>query len=251
MARVLSDETSLTRKRKKLALESSVLGRLWMLWAVLAVLLIAIGLVLHFTRGGTGMIWAGGAMAFLAFGHYYKTQENRKEEQHIEAGLKGEEEVARQLADHLDNSYYIYNDLSVRSGFRSAQMDHLVVSPKGIFLIETKNWSGRIVGREDEKTWMQYRNSGGPGRPLSNPVMQNQRHVNVLEAVLRSGGAPDMAIIPLLVFRSKYATLEIADHRATMLWKAELADYILRYKGAQTYPEATVDAVLARLQRFA
>ena len=75
--------------------------------------------------------------------------------------------------------------------------------------------------------------------------------MTVLESALQSHGAPPMAIIPLLVFTARHATLEIPNHQATMLWKAELTDHIRYYQAGETYPEATVDAVLACLQRYA
>jgi hypothetical protein len=251
MARVLSDETTLSRQRKSLSRESTVLKRVWFVEAAVAGLLLAAGLVLAVWRGSSGLLWLGAFLAFLAVGHFLKTRENAQQEQHLGAGLKGEAEVAQRLAEDLDNTHYVYNDISVRSGMRKAQIDHLVVCPKGIFLIETKNWRGRIVGEESEKAWLQYRYPDSPARRVANPVLQNQRHVSVLEAVLRSGATPLMAIVPLLVFTARHATLEVPNHRAVMLWKAELTDYIRRYEGAETYPEATVDAVVARLQRFA
>ncbi len=251
MARVLSDETTLSRQRKALLRESTVLQRVWFAEAVLAGLMIVAGIVLAVWRGSSGLLWLGAFLGFLAVGHFLKTRENAQQEQHLGAGLKGEAEVAQRLAEDLDNSHYVYNDISVRSGLRKAQIDHLVVCPKGIFLIETKNWRGRIVGEESEKAWLQYRYPDSPARRVANPVLQNQRHVSVLEAALRSHGAPAMAIIPLLVFTARHATLEIPNHQATMLWKAELTDYIRFHQGAETYPEATVDAVLSCLQRYA
>lgn len=251
MARVLSEETTLSRQRKALLRESSVLRRLWFAEGVLAALLLVAGTVLAVVRGGTGLIWLGAFLTFLAVGHFLKTRENTQQERHVGAGMKGEADVARRLAEDLDNSYYVYNDISVRSGFRRAQIDHLVVSKQGIFLIETKNWRGRIVGDEREKAWLQYRYPDSPARRVSNPVMQNQRHVSVLEAALQAGGAPPMAIVPLLVFTARHATLEVPNHQATMLWTNELTDYIRNYMGPEDYPDSTVDAVLARLQRFA
>jgi hypothetical protein len=251
MARVLSDETTLSRQRKSLARESSVLRRLWFAEAVLAALLLAAGALLAVLRGSSGLIWLGGFVAFLAVGHFLKTRENSRQEQHLGAGLRGEVEVARHLAEDLDNSFYVYNDLSVRSGFRRAQIDHLVVGRNGIFLVETKNWRGRIVGDEREKAWLQYRYPDSPARRVANPVLQNQRHVNVLQAALASSGAPAMEIVPIVVFTARHATLEVPHHQATLLWMAELTDFIRRHQGAEVYPDATVDAVLARLQRWA
>lgn len=73
----------------------------------------------------------------------------------IIAGAIGEGKVERQLKK-LSDSYYIINDFKYRfnkpithrqTGEKifSIQIDHLVIGPTGIFILETKNWSQRSV----------------------------------------------------------------------------------------------------------
>lgn len=56
-------------------------------------------------------------------------------------GARGEEWVSNQLA-FLDYNYSIFNGIKLENGKHN--FDHVVLSPFGIFLIETKNWSGKI-----------------------------------------------------------------------------------------------------------
>ncbi len=251
MARILSNETSLSRQQKRLGRESGVLGRLLRAEAAAACLFLLAGAVQAFRGRGTGFLWAGGALGFLACAHYLKTRQNALDTQYMAAGLRGENEVARILADGLDHSYYLFNDLSIRSGFSRAQIDHLVVSPKGIFLLETKNWRGRLTGGEEDRRWLQYRNPDQPPRALNNPVLQNRRHVAVLGKFLQSGGAPALPIVPMLVFTGRNTSFEIKDQKSLLLWPRETLDYILRYSPERVWAEADVDAVLHRLQRCA
>lgn len=60
-------------------------------------------------------------------------------------GARGEEEVARVLA-LLPAAYRVFHGVSVGRGLlaRSADYDHIIVGPTGVFLVETKNWAGRI-----------------------------------------------------------------------------------------------------------
>lgn len=54
-------------------------------------------------------------------------------------GARGESRVAN-LLSRLDNSKYkALNDLLIRTARGTSQIDHVVVSPQGIFVIETKN----------------------------------------------------------------------------------------------------------------
>lgn len=250
MARVLSDETTLSRQRKQLTKESTVLHKLVRVEIGLAALFVVAGLVVWFMNGSATWLILAGVAAFLATGHYLKAKENLKQADYLEAGLKGEVEVARLLADGLDNAYYVYNDIRIRSGFRSAQVDHVVVGPCGVVLIETKNWRGRMVGDVQDKAWQQYRFSDSLPRRVGNPILQNQRHAEVVTAYLRSSGLPAVPVIPLLVFTARKATLEITHLTTAILWPTEMCDHIRRLPRVASFDEPAQDAVLSRFQRF-
>jgi hypothetical protein len=54
-------------------------------------------------------------------------------------GFIGESRVARQLGKLQNEDYKVFNDVLIRTGSRSSQIDHIVISIYGIFVIETKN----------------------------------------------------------------------------------------------------------------
>ncbi|MDP2142181.1 MAG: NERD domain-containing protein [Gammaproteobacteria bacterium] len=64
----------------------------------------------------------------------------------------------------------------------TTQIDHIVVSPYGIFVVETKNMQGWIFGSENQAQWTQkiYRNSFR----FQNPLRQNYKHVKAVESAL-------------------------------------------------------------------
>jgi len=64
----------------------------------------------------------------------------------------------------------------------TTQIDHIILSPYGIFVIETKNMQGWIFGSEHQKSWTQ--SIYGKKYPFQNPLLQNYRHVKALEEVL-------------------------------------------------------------------
>ncbi|MCO5067297.1 MAG: NERD domain-containing protein [Kiritimatiellae bacterium] len=250
MARVLSNETSLSRQQKRMRSETKALR--YVMWgeAGLAALLALVGVVSVLRGAGTGWFWAAAVAGFFAYSHFMKLRQNARDEKYMAAGLRGESEVAKILTENLDNSHYLYNDITVRSGFARAQIDHIVVSKKGIFVLETKNWRGRLEGDEGDRKWFQHVHADQPPRALSNPILQNQRHVAVLEKYLRSSGAPPMPIIPILVFTGRNTTLDIRNQKSLLLWPRETVDAILRHRVENEATEADVDAVLNRMQRF-
>ena len=69
-------------------------------------------------------------------------------------GKRGERRVARKL-DWLSKEYITLNDLLLPTRYGTTQIDHVVVSPYGIFVIETKNYKGWIFGHENSEEWKQ------------------------------------------------------------------------------------------------
>ena len=68
-------------------------------------------------------------------------------------GFIGEKTVALLLATLDKKEYRTINDLIIRVDGESTQIDHVVVSNYGIFVIETKNYKGWITGYESSNQW--------------------------------------------------------------------------------------------------
>jgi restriction system protein len=95
-------------------------------------------------------------------------------------GWFGEWSVSRGL-NQLDSQHYTqFHDLYLPrpGGQGTTQLDHVVVSPFGIFVIETKNYRGWIFGSEKQRQWTQqiYRTK----HRFQNPLHQNHLHVKAL-----------------------------------------------------------------------
>ncbi len=118
-------------------------------------------------------------------------------------GFLGETSV-RMLLLRLDTeNYKVLNDILLRrkSG-RTTQIDHIVVSRYGVFVIETKNYSGWIFGKEGDKYWMQTLNKRTKNK-FFNPIFQNKGHINALKEIV----GYDIPFYSIVVFSSK-ATLK-------------------------------------------
>ena len=63
-------------------------------------------------------------------------------------GWQGEKKVAKLLASSLSDDYYLINDLYLHGG--GGDIDHIVLAPSGVFVLETKNWRGKITCNGDE-----------------------------------------------------------------------------------------------------
>ena len=65
----------------------------------------------------------------------------------------------------------------------STQIDHVIVSVYGIFVIETKNYKGWIYGSEKQKQWTQVFQNGSKFK-FQNPLRQNYLHIKTLADLL-------------------------------------------------------------------
>lgn len=112
-------------------------------------------------------------------------------------GWFGEQAVSKGLS-RLDPAHYrTFHDLYLPrpDGQGSTQLDHVVVSPFGIFVIETKNYRGWIYGSEKQRQWTQqiYKRK----ERFQNPLHQNHLHVRALMATL---DLPRAAFLPVVFF---------------------------------------------------
>ena len=94
-------------------------------------------------------------------------------------GARGEKLVAGRLRKGLPEEYLILNDiyLPLPDG-TTTQIDHVIVSQYGVFVVETKTYSGWIFGDEKSKEWTQsiYRKKSR----FQNPMRQNYKHICAL-----------------------------------------------------------------------
>ena len=76
------------------------------------------------------------------------------------------------------NEQYVIHNLKLRIDTnKTSQIDHIVINRNGIFVIETKNYSGRIYGQESQQEWTQVLAYGKVKNRLYNPVKQNKSHL--------------------------------------------------------------------------
>ena len=99
-------------------------------------------------------------------------------------GKMGEFAVSAHVKLYLDKDQYVLlNDCTLPDEQnQTTQIDHILLSPFGVFVIETKNYKGWIFGSERQKTWTQkiYKKSF----KFQNPLHQNYKHQKVLEQIL-------------------------------------------------------------------
>ncbi len=111
-------------------------------------------------------------------------------------GVLGEWQVNLLIKFFLDkNKYHLIKNVTLPTEDGTTQIDHIIVSKYGIFVVETKNMKGWIFGSANQKQWTQqiFKHKS----KFQNPLHQNYKHVKTLEACLN---AKNDSIFSVIIF---------------------------------------------------
>ena len=110
-------------------------------------------------------------------------------------GCVGEFRVSRKLRKLPKEKYRVLNNIMVSQNETTHQIDHLIISQFGIFIIEVKNYAGVITGSDYDDKWVQHLGKNKSYFP--NPIWQNYGHVKALEELLN---LENNVFIPIVCF---------------------------------------------------
>jgi hypothetical protein len=119
---------------------------------------------------------------------------------YMEGLTPGEHEVAYRLSQGLSyKDYFIYNNITIPSlNNGSSQIDHLVISTYGIFVLESKDYKGWIFGSQNQEYWTQSLPGGKNKFQFQNPLRQNWSHIMSLKTLMPF--IPEKAFYNIAVF---------------------------------------------------
>lgn len=155
-------------------------------------------------------------------------------------GAVGEGRVARILND-FPEEYFCFHDLCFLTDTGSVQIDHLVISVYGIFIIETKNYKGWILGSEGAELWTQ--SIYGRRYEFRNPLRQNFSHHCALAKILN---VPRFKITPLVVFVG--AAVLKCRTKSAVIYSFQLSDFILSRRENQIFTQEEVQELLRKVE---
>ncbi len=157
-------------------------------------------------------------LIFIAFLFFIKFLKSAKFK-----GKLAEKTTSFGMSLKLDSSTYkIFNNLVIPDKKGQTQIDHVVVSKYGIFVIEVKNYSGWIFGNETDEYWTQviFRKKN----KFQNPLRQNYRHIMALSEYLYL----DRSFFHSIIFFPGDA--EFKTTMPANVIKSGLSDYIKSFK---------------------
>lgn len=162
-------------------------------------------------------------------------------------GEQGERYVGQILDREMSaHGYRVYHDLQIRKKGRTMNIDHLLVGPNGVFLIEDKTWSkpdrGQSVVKYDGKVVLKN------GVAYRKPVVEAFALAKEANAYLHSLTGRSYPVKPVLVFVGWYNQAENRhDSPLLVLSEKVLARFLPRHR-PQTIPsEGDIRLLVAKL----
>ena len=147
-------------------------------------------------------------------------------------GESGERTVSSYLEDLPFDDYQVFNDLLIRDGNFTTQIDHIVISRFGVFVLETKNIHGKVYGSGNKEFWSQYLPDWGYKRygstqehEVRNPLLQNAGHIKSLRRLVFG---QDVPIYGIVIFPSETEVHVTAEQPVLKMW--EVVPYIKQFR---------------------
>lgn len=144
-------------------------------------------------------------------------------------GVEGEEKVRKHLKKLLKNDEYLFSNLllPLRNGHKT-EIDCVLLSRKGIFCVEIKNWIGHIIGDDSSEDWIQeYDDPTLEDKNHRNPYKQNESHCEILEKTLDNDiRVKNIVLFPVIEDRTNLYSNFTYEIKEFMMYYRSLKDEI-------------------------
>lgn len=141
-------------------------------------------------------------------------------------GIIGEKKLSSLLLFLDKDVYQTYNNLYIETSRGIYQIDHIVVSKYGIFVIETKSYKGTISGSYKSNKWTQ--NIWGNKYSMPNPIKQNKAHIYALKSILPCYA--QSGCVSIIAFSSNASLYITTDENTEVIYIREILSAIKSYR---------------------
>ena len=129
------------------------------------------------------------------------------------------ESLVSSILEQIPGNKKIINNIMINDNGKSRQIDHIFISEKGIFIIETKNYAGNIYGKETSDEWKQYFKNRN--FKLKNPIFQNYGHKKIVSKIINN----EELVVPIVVFTTR-CNLKVEANKNAVLYTTQLSQFI-------------------------
>lgn len=171
------------------------------------------------------------------------------------SGLVGEA-TSENVLSNLPDDYYVFPSIEIEFEGKKSQIDHLVVGPTGVFIIESKNVNGYIVGSEDDRdiTIHKVGQKGGQYQStMYNPTKQVATHVYRTSGYLKEQGI-NTWVQGMVYFTNPASTVHLESKKIPVFSEnedggREIYNYILNYENKRDLDEKEISRIVNAIER--
>ena len=202
------------------------------------------GLIYSFVSFNFGFIYLF-VIALVIGGSFFKNYTN------YQGGLEAEDLVVQHL-QNLNDDYFLINDVKLPDS--RGNIDHVILGPNGIFVIETKNYSGQLICNGDE--WIRRYKGGMKGRPywqedrdydLGSPSKQVKRGAVKIKQIIESSKIfkkpLNIWVEGIVVFTNSNVDLHLSNTTVPILQINELNGYIKSKKSGIKFSSQELESI--------
>ena len=165
-------------------------------------------------------------------------KEVKKDRAIRKGGIEGERKVKQELKELKGRGYRVINGVYLKGNTITQEIDSLIITPKAIFNVETKNYGGEITITKSGD-WI--RTKYGEKSYLKNPKEQVDRHRKCIKEIVGN-----TKIVDLVVIANDKTTIEgEKNSKVKVINYSNLSEYIEKYRGENIY---NVDALYNKLK---
>lgn len=168
------------------------------------------------------------------------------EDQKRIAGKEGKLQAKKILNHYLNENDLLLNNVNISIHGRNTELDYVVINNNGVFIFEVKNFSGKLVGNEDDQYWNKYKISRGNKeyiKEIRNPIKQLKREIYLLKEYLKYYGV-DLWIEGYVLFVNMNSPVE---SEYTVNDKSEIDD-ILHLRRNQVLTKNQIEKIISILK---
>lgn len=172
----------------------------------------------------------------------------------LNSGLRGEKQLYR-VAKKLSGNNIIIRNLPIRYKKGRSELDLMVISHRGVIIVEVKNHSGTISGSWKSEKWTQkkfYRDGKNSSSEMENPIKQMRRQRDIVKSILSASGE-NVWVDTVLFFSSPNAKLRLnlRENDYVCASSAELYHFLEKYDCGETLSKTHMNKIADILKQAA
>lgn len=150
---------------------------------------------------------------------------------------------------------FLFNLYIPAWGKGTTEIDVLLIHESGLYIFESKNYSGWIFGTEDQRKWTQCLSNGKKVQKIHfyNPIMQNETHMKWLKKCLKRFG--DIPIYSYIVFgdKCKLKDIKLTTNKHTVINRYNVGYNVAAKANAvsRVMTDETIDNIYNELCKYA